>query len=56
MQACFVTMAVCTVLEKRGAEMTGANQALVQAAPWGFMLGEYGLFIAFLSGMATGLR
>ena len=48
--ACFAVMSVCTVVERRG------EGGALRAAEWGFMLGEYGLFIAFLSGMLSGLR
>ena len=53
--ACFAAMSVCTAVETRGAA-AGAAPAVVKGAEWGFMLGEYGLFIFFLCGMLSGLR
>ena len=52
---CFATMSLCSQLEKR-ARANDAAQGFVRAAEYGFMLGEYGLFIFFLSGMLSGLR
>ena len=56
--ACFALMATSYVLERRvraappGSYVAGAAET---AAQYGFMFGEYGLFICFLSGMASGL-
>ena len=34
----------------------GGGSALERVAAYGFMVGEYGLFLFFLCGMASGLR
>ena len=53
--ACFAAMSVCTVAERRALAAGAPAQAQLRAAEWGFMLGEYGLFIVFLCGMLSGL-
>ena len=63
--ACFALMSGATTLETRAMRADGAESAssstamasnrLAVAARGGFMLGEYGLFVAFLCGMTSGL-
>ena len=64
---CFALMSGATTIERRamredphGAESVASSTAtasmrLALAARSGFMLGEYGLFVAFLCGMTSGL-
>jgi hypothetical protein len=64
--ACFALMAVCQPTTKPDAERVLARQSggggsgrapgENEAAEWGFMLGEYGLFASFLCGMLSGVR
>lgn len=69
--ACFALMAVCQGATKPDAERVRARMhsrtsddgdgrgrvaGESAAAEWGFMMGEYGLFVSFLGGMLSGLR
>ena len=61
--SCFGLMAVCAAGEKAalaasatdGGGAAGSKSALLTTSEWGFMLGEYGLFVFFLVGMTSGL-
>jgi hypothetical protein len=65
--ACFALMAACQPATKPDAERVLARQSGEdgsnhrargenEAAEWGFMVGEYGLFVSFLCGMLSGVR
>ena len=62
--ASFVLMSISTAVERRLSPVVEAasgspipsERRLFDAAQYGFMLGEYGLFICFLNGMVSGLR
>jgi len=62
--ACFALMAVCQPsttpdTQRLEARTSGAGDAVAVengVAEWGFMIGEYGLFVAFLCGMLSGVR